>query len=166
MNPSLFGLAAATLLVALWVLTRRRPRPFLRSDDTSAVAALNRAQLVRRPSPPLASVPEPPSVPTAPVPPPRPSHSPAWPPLPAKGNRREGRRLLVRLAAARRGDLSERLEAVRIARRWGDPSVLPLLRQGLRDVHPEVVREAALALQAYRGRASAPAAPRRVLRTR
>lgn len=178
MNPSLLGAAAATLLVLLWLVTRRRPRPFLRSDDSSAVAALNRAQLERLPSPRDAFPSAARSSATTTVSPPLLVPSPSGPfgastdptggglPIPARGNRRESQQLRARLAAAARGSLAERIEAMRTARRWGHRSVLPLLRQGLRDVHPAVVREATLALEAYRGRSTASSAPRTVLRTR
>ncbi|MFM7360632.1 MAG: HEAT repeat domain-containing protein [Cyanobium sp.] len=174
MNPSLLGAVSATLLVVLWLATRRRPRPFLRSADTSAVAALNRAQIawVRPAEEPgeegeldadaaasaaLGGM-EPTSAGVA----------GAGLRLPAPGDARGRRRLLQRLAAAAAADPAERLEAMRIARRWGDRAVLPLLRRGLRDVHPAVVEQAALAMAAYRGRPAQPssARPRRVSRTR
>ena len=64
-----------------------------------------------------------------------------------------------------------RLEAIRQARRWGHPSILPLLRQGLRATDPLVVQEAAAALQRFRGRPPLPSQlpavrPRNVARTR
>ena len=172
MNPSLLGAVSATLLVVLWLLTRRRPRPFLRSGDTSAVAALNRAQIA------LVKIAEV----LAPVAPGTGAGAAAAGlplgevalPGPADGR---GRRLLLqRLQAAAAADPLQRLEAMRIARLWGDRSVLPLLRRGLRDVHPAVVAEAARAIAAHRGhpgerRAAGAAAqpasmPRRVSRTR
>jgi HEAT repeat protein len=69
---------------------------------------------------------------------------------------------------------ASRLEAIQAARNWGDLSILPLLRQALRDPDPAVVREAAAAIHRFRGRPGsgaqkAPqpvAAPRRVARTR
>jgi hypothetical protein len=172
MNPSLLGAAAATLLVALWLVRGRQPRPFLRSADTSAVAALNRAQIERviTAAPPLAPA-------TTPSPPP--SGLPpaaallAAHPIPARGDQRSRGLLLRRLDAASGRSLPERLAALRLARRWGHPATLPLLRRGLRDVHPAVVREAALALEAYRGRRLPSAtlslpvrSPRTVARTR
>ena len=48
-----------------------------------------------------------------------------------------------------------RLAALRRARAWGSRDTLPLLRRGLRDTDPAVVREAALAMEAFRGRPSA-----------
>jgi hypothetical protein len=169
MNPSVLGAAATTLLVVLWLLTRRRSRPFLRSDDTSAVAALNRAQLTRL-QPPRAASPAAfeSAVSQASASEKAPDSTPHafWPPLPAPSDARGRRRLLTRLAAAAEGPLPQRLEALRIARRWRHRAVLPLLRRSLRDVHPAVVREAALALEAYRGRSSLPSAPRSVARTR
>jgi hypothetical protein len=182
MNPSLLGAAAATLLVLLWLLGRRRPRPFLRSDDTSAVAALNRAQLTRLVPAPAAGS-EFPGVPAdslragptdgVPAAAAMTVATASLPPLPAANDLRARRLLLARLSAAAQGPLGERLEALRLARRWRHPATLPLLRRGLRDVHPSVVREAALALEAYRGRTAPTAStgarspsPRKVARTR
>ena len=172
MNPSLLGAAAATVLVALWLVTRRQPRPFLRSADTSAVAALNRAQRELVTPAPATAPPkeekEAPPVATT-------DSSPARQPLPRRADLRGRALLLARLAAAAHGTQPERLEAMRIARRWGHPATLPLLRRGLRDVHPAVVREAAQALEAFRGRtrpspqaelAAARPSPRTVARTR
>jgi hypothetical protein len=188
MNPSLLGAAAASLLVLLWLLGRRRPRPFLRSDDTSAVAALNRAQITRLAPDPSARRDDPGAFPiplaAARMAPSAtgyagPTATPAGPsplasvPPPAPGDLRGRRLLLARLTAAAHGPPDERLAALRLARRWRHPVTLPLLRRALRDVHPAVVHEAALALEAYRGRTapSAPAAsrsssPRKVARTR
>jgi hypothetical protein len=178
MNPSLLGAAAATLLVTLWLVTRRKPRPFLRSDDTSAVAALNRAQR-ERVCPAPATLPMP--GPQATTPQPAGSgdagaaplsfggqgSSLLDPTLPRRSDPRGRALLLARLTVAAQGPLPNRLEAMRTARRWGHPAVLPLLRRGLRDVHPSVVREAALALEGYRGRTvPAPGAPARISRRR
>jgi hypothetical protein len=151
MNPSLLGAAAATLLVALWLVSRRKPRPFLRSADASAVAALNRAQreLV---APAPASVAAPQIVAAG--------SPPADQPLPSPFDQRGRAQLLARLAVAALGSQPQRLEAMRIARRWGHPATLPLLRRGLRDVHPAVVREAAQAMELFRGR-TRPGPPRR-----
>ena len=169
MNPSLLGAAAATLLVALWLVTRRQPRPFLRSADNSAVAALNRAQReLVAPGPAAVAAATEPQIATTDPP-------PAEQPLPRRADQRGRALLLARLAAAAHGTQPERLEAMRIARRWGHPATLPLLRRGLRDVHPAVMREAAQALEAFRGRpraapqdelAVARSWPRTVVRTR
>jgi hypothetical protein len=184
MHPSLLGAVSATLLVVLWLATRRRPRPFLRSADTSAVAALNRAQIAWvgpaawPESGETLEVDAPAAAPQAEEQPGSVGLAGAGLRLPAPGAARARRRLLQRLAAsAAAADPAERLEAMRIARRWGDRAVLPLLRRGLRDVHPAVVEQAALALAASRGRpvagaapygagAQPPARPRRVSRTR
>ncbi|MFN9620299.1 MAG: hypothetical protein ACK55X_11365 [Synechococcaceae cyanobacterium] len=188
MNPSVLGAAAASLLVLLWLLGRRRPRPFLRSDDTSAVAALNRAQITKLAPDPAARSDDPGAFPiplaSARMSPPAagfagPAARLAEPgplasvPPPAPADRRGRRLLLAQLTSAALGPLDDRLAAVRLARRWRHPATLPLLRRALRDVHPAVVHEAALALEAYRGRTapSAPAAsrsssPRKVARTR
>jgi hypothetical protein len=152
MNPSLLGvLAAFALATGLW-LAGRRPRPLLKSTDTRDVAALNRAQntLVweARNAPPaeVASEARAPDRAMAPslAPPPSPAERQAW--------LRELRRQV-------RAGGPDRLEAMRRARAWGRRDVLPLLRQGLRDTDPAVVREAALAMEAFRGRPGALALP-------
>jgi hypothetical protein len=145
MNPSLLGvLAAFALATGLW-LAGRRPRPLLKSTDTREVAALNRAQntLVweARNAPPAeepidGEAPDRPRV-AAPVPRPSSAERQAW---------------LRELRCQMRAGGSARLLAMRRARAWGSREVLPLLRQGLRDTDPAVVREAALAMEAFRGR--------------
>jgi hypothetical protein len=158
MTPSLLGvLAAVALATGLW-LAGRRPRPLLKSTDTREVAALNRAQntLVweARQALPAASL-------------------AADGPGQGEGADAEGgwapRIPLAALPAARLSALErqawlqelhrhyaaggrQRLAALRGARAWGQREVLPLLRRGLRDADPAVVREAALAMEAFRGR--------------
>ena len=159
MNTS-FAAVAALLLVLWFAAARRRPRPLLRSTDTSAIAALNRAQIadLKRGIPPL---------------PPQPASSAPQLPGPADAAARAA--LLRSLHTGLCGAGAARLEAIRTARAWGHPAVLPLLRRGLRDVDPAVVREAALALERFRGRRvpplpllvqPAPPLPRNVARTR
>jgi HEAT repeat protein len=81
----------------------------------------------------------------------------------------------TRLETLYRGDRASRLLAIEAAHRWGDRLSLPLLRRGLRDSDPAVMRAAALAIERFRGRtAAAPVPPssqptgrpRRVARTR
>ena len=65
----------------------------------------------------------------------------------------------------------QRLEAVRLAARWGGAQALPVLRRGLRDSDSRVVLEAAAAMESLRSvRAIQPAAsarpPRNVARMR
>ncbi|MFN6338150.1 MAG: hypothetical protein ACK41W_05390 [Cyanobacteriota bacterium] len=175
MNTSLLGVLAATILAAgLW-MAGRRPRPLLKSTDTSAVAALNRARntLVweARQHPPEDAAA---------------AGSPA-----GEGGELVAPRALATVGATarQRGDwLRElrqayqaggcrRLEAMRLARAWGHREALPLLRLGLRDPDLRVMREAALAMEAFRGKPSpapanggtndqAGAPPRNVARTR
>ncbi|MEB3331787.1 MAG: HEAT repeat domain-containing protein [Synechococcaceae cyanobacterium] len=86
------------------------------------------------------------------------------------------RRMLLRqLGQLARGDDRQRRQAMKLARRWGDRAALPLLRRGLHDPDPQVMREAALAIERFRGRPQAPVAaaarvqpapPRNVSRTR
>lgn len=177
MNTSLLGVVAALLAAGLW-WAGRRPKPLLKSTDTQAVAALNRAQntLVwqarqHRLDDPVAVAgrEDPgegawsPQTPLGPEPGPR---------LPAH----ERQAWLRELKRHYRAGGSQRLEAMRLARAWGCREVLPLLQQGLRDPDPRVMREAAQAMEAFRGRSSpsrttlakaqAAAPPRNVARTR
>jgi len=154
MNPSLLGVfAAVALATGLW-LAGRRPRPLLKSTDTREVAALNRAQntlvLEARQTPPATAEAE--SGPGAGA------DSAHWAPrtplvaLPAP--RLSERERLAWLRELQRHDQAggrQRLEAMRRARILGQRQVLPLLRRGLRDADPAVIREAALAMEAFRG---------------
>lgn len=188
MNPSLFAAIAAACMAALWLGTRRRPRPFLRSQDTSAVAALNRAQIAQLldPQPPRASRSDGLAGPHVPLGSPhdRPSGASGDPqmsqptsmPLPPAGAVRQRLILLRQLECWAHGDGPERLQAMAVARLWRHPCVLPLLRRGLRDPDPRVMAEAAAAMGMFRGRSPAPgpqasrpainSRPRKVLRTR
>ena len=164
MNSSLF--AAAVGLVALLAWLRGRPRrALLSSTDTSAVAALNRAQLtlVDRESRPASPI-DPPSPPL-----------PSWwlQSLPARTDQRASLALLARLTALMAGGPADRLVAMQWALRWGHPACLPLLRRGLRDSEPAVMAAANAAMAAFRGRTlplppQGPQAglPRRASRTR
>jgi hypothetical protein len=173
MNPSLLGVVAFALAAGLW-LAGRRPKPLIKSTDTQGVAALNRAQnsLVWEARQKI-------------------QHAPAeqgslerarglWSPQALLGPRPEPRmpaherqawlRELKRHYQAGGG---QRLEAMRLARAWGQREVLPLVQQGLRDPDPLVMREAALAMESFRGRPNRPtpkrqdmALPRNVARTR
>jgi hypothetical protein len=164
MNGSLLAAAAGLLSMLLWLASRRRPAPLLASTSTAAVAALNRAQ--------LSLVHQPPELP-------HPAVGADQQPLPPRGDARQRRLLFARLQTQLGGDQPQRLAAMRQARRWGDPAVLPLLRRGLRDVDLAVCAEAARAVERFRGRpatvGSAPGAmpapaqlplPRNVARTR
>ena len=177
MNPSLLGvLAAVALATGLW-LAGRRPRPLLKSTDTRDVAALNRAQntLVcqARQNPPPAAAAESGSGAR--------SASDGWAPriplvaLPAPClSDRERQAWLLELQRHFQAGGPQRLAAMRRARVLGRRQVLPLLRRGLRDGDPAVMREAAQAMEAFRGRPGpvarsplqAVAAPRNVARTR
>jgi hypothetical protein len=168
MNPSLLGvLAAFALATGLW-LVGRRPRPLLKSTDTREVAALNRAQntLVReaRQAPPAEASANPANAAGgtggtrrteealddgwAPA---QPLASLSAPRLSAA----ERQAWLRELRRHERAGGRQRLAAMRRARAWGSRDTLPLLRRGLRDTDPAVVREAALAMEAFRGRPSA-----------
>ncbi len=188
MNPSLFGAIAAALLAGLWLSARRRPRPLLRSGDTSAVAALNRAQIALVSVQASASSPGPAvALPEASSFSPASGTTPltARPEIPPAGAVRQRLDLLLQLERWFRGSAVDRRQALAVARLWSHPCVLPLVRRGLRDPDPQVMAEAAAAIQVFRGRrqgvppqdpfsptraqASRPdpnSRPRKVLRTR
>ncbi len=188
MNPSLLGALAAALLAGLWLSARRRPSPFLRSVDTSSVVALNRAQIA------LVTVQEPASSPAAAAVlmelsshPPVAGSTPLLPgpPFPPAGAVRQRQALMRQIERWFHGSAADRRQAMALARLWGHPCVLPLLRRGLRDPDPLVMADAAAAIQMFRGRSQATALqdpfsqprlqasrpglgarPRKVLRTR
>lgn len=157
MNPSLSVAAASALLVALWLLGRPRPRLSSR-QDTAAIAALNREQIVRV------------------IQPPEPAPATAGPPssLPAiPTSAAERLRFLAQLERWSRASTGDRLRAMQVCAQWGHRSVLPLLRRGRHDPDPGVALAAARGLERFRGRSAAPLhaaqplpAPRRVSRTR
>jgi hypothetical protein len=147
--PTPFWAALTSLLgLVLWLLTRRQPRTLLRSTDTAAVAALNRAQieLVSRVEP---VAPRPDADAAAPQPQ---AGAAAAEPLPLPTTPLERRLYLLQLRYWAAGDPEQRLLAVQAARRWRHPDVLPLLRRGLRDGDPRVMAAAAAAIAPYRGR--------------
>lgn len=155
MHPSLSAALVLLLLAGGWLLGRRRTRPFLRSTDTAAVVALNRAQMERlhQRSAAAANAPE--------------SARPAWPrasagidpshelslelsPLPTQPRMRRER--LRQLEAWLAGSREQRLAAMTVASRSAGRDVLPLLRRGLRDPEPAVMAAAAVVMQRFRGR--------------
>jgi hypothetical protein len=167
MNPSLLAALGTFLVVLLWWRGRRQPpMPLLRNPDASAVAALNRAQIAltqaagpRSPGASSAST-HGTRTPTAAQLDGKPldlgSSPPAlgpalWLGPPLRRDSHAQRLYRSWLEASFRAGGAERLEAVRQARRWGHRSTLPLLRQGLRATDPAVVREAAAALERFRG---------------
>jgi HEAT repeat protein len=166
MNPSLAAAVVAVVLTATWLLGRRRV-PLVRDVDTSAVAALNRAQIARVQAGVAATAPATP--PGLTTPPARSAPRAAAPPVASAAGRAAYR---SQLEAWFRGDGPSRLRAIEAAHRWGDRLTLPLLRRGLRDPDPAVMRAAAAAIERFRGRpAAAPLPqraplPRKVSRTR
>lgn len=173
MNPSVLGVVAFALVAGLW-LSGRRPKPLLKSTDTHGVAALNRVQnsLVWEARQKLQEAPADQGYAS--------EDGGLWAPQALLGSRPE-RRMPAHQRQAWLRELrrhyqaggGHRLEAVRLARVWGEREVLPLLLQGLRDPDPRVMREAALAMDAFRGRPGRPTArlqaiapPRNVARTR
>lgn len=189
MNASLSAALVLALLAGTLFLGRRRSRPFLHSTDTSAVAALNRARverLQRAPSPerdgggtPSAGAERPQAERESPL-----QAPPFSRPLPIPSGPRQRQELLRQLDRWALAGPERRLQAMEVALRWRHRRLLPLLRRGLRDPHPEVAAAAARAMAQYRGRPAAPAesrpaaarvqtvaagreaGPRRVLRTR
>jgi hypothetical protein len=197
MPASILATVAAALLAAAWLLGRRRPA-VVRQLDTSAVAALNRAQIalvqggLDRPAAAPERGDEAASLAVgapgrfangAPAPGRGATKTGGWadgwaaglPPLHAglipPGDQRL--RFRAQLQARFQQGGAARLQAIQLAHRWGDRSLLPLLRRGLRDPDPAVVRAAAAAIDRYRGRPSPSAVgplqpagrPRRVART-
>ncbi|MFM8524906.1 MAG: HEAT repeat domain-containing protein [Cyanobacteriota bacterium] len=158
MPPTLSAAGAAALLVVLWLLGRPRPRLSSR-QDTAAVAALNREQIVRVLRPEPEAEPKAPAVLIEPV-------------LPLPRTAAERHRFLRQLERWSRGSDSDRLRAMQASGRWGQRAVLPLLRRGRHDPDPRVALAAAQALERFRGRSAAPGglqaltAPRNVSRTR
>ncbi len=150
--------ATAALLLFFWIWFGRRRGPvLLRSTDTAAIAALNRAQIVAVQSP--VDPGPPPPVPCGSVSEAAPAGAsdpsgPCWAvaELPGPADAAGRARLLRLLDRGLRGDAASRLLAVRTARAWGHAASLPLLRRALRDVNPAVVHEAAQALDRFRGR--------------
>ena len=69
-------------------------------------------------------------------------------------NGRQRQAFMAHLDGLYQGPGGSRLRAIGLARQWGHPSVLPLLRRGLGDVNPAVMREAALAMDVFRCRSS------------
>ncbi|WP_115019313.1 HEAT repeat domain-containing protein [Synechococcus sp. UW140] len=136
MSQFFVGGVAFILAFVLYSLGRRPSKPFLRSTDVSSVAALNRAQveLVQ------AAVAEAEAEAS--------SAELAWQ-LPMTTGQALG--LKQQLHKAMNGGPDERLEAVVLAGRWGDQSILPLLRRGLRDADSRVMEAAAVAMAHQRG---------------
>lgn len=174
MNPSLLAALGAFLVVVLWWRGRSRPvLPLVRNPDTSAVAALNRAQIALVQSGgarggEAAAAASPAAAPGSGA-----GELPAWQaagsaggaaaalaalPLPPRHDSHRQRLFRSRLQGGFAAGGRQRLEAIRQARRWGHPSILPLLRQGLRATDPQVVQESAAALHRFRGRTPAASA--------
>lgn len=191
MSQALGGAVVSAVLVAAWLLGRRRP-VLIRSTDAAAVAALNRAQMALiatgatgassaeaggvAAADPAAS-PDPPSDPELAL---------GWP-LDRPSLQRLGAEQLqlerphdARSRAALLRQLQADFAAAGVARRralarcvaWGDRATLPLVQRGLRDADPVVAGLAARAMAAFRGRSPAtgavaqpPRLPRNVSRT-
>ena len=134
---------AVVLLTVVLGLRRKPGNPLLSSTDASRVAQINRAQLELV----IESAADGESADASLV---------SWmsPSTPL-----ERIDLERRLKADMEAGPEERLRAVRVAARWGHRSVLPLLRQALRDSDARVVEEAAAAIEPFRGAPAAAQTP-------
>lgn len=171
MNASLSAALLLLLLSGGWFLGRRRSRPFLRSTDTAAVAALNRTQIERlhaRASSVTAAVDSlltaaPPAAEAAPASMgPGEGASPFLLPL----QPRQRRRWLLQLQFWMVGSREQRLQALAMASESGRLDVLPVLRLGLRDPDPAVMAAAAAAMVRFRGRTTVSSVGSAALTTR
>lgn len=137
---SFFVAIPAGLIALLLVLRGRSVKPMLSSTDADGIAALNRQQLSL-------------VVSAEADPKPEQAEADAWE-VPV--TQRERLALNQRLTQAMNAGPEDRLEAVRLADRWGVTSVLPILRRGLRDSDARVVEAAASAMQRFRGATKRP----------
>ena len=144
MNQLFVGGAALVLVAVLWALGRRPGKTLLRSTDATSVAAINRAQLGLV----QASLPQPDVQVQAGSATESSDSAVFMAPISSAERISLERRLRE---AMDQGDPSQRLEAVRLAGEWGNASVLPLLRRGLRDADSRVVEAAATAIERHRG---------------
>ena len=146
--------AVAVLALVFWL--RRKPlKPMLSSTDTSGIAQLNRAQLERVVASSDASM----------------AQADPLEDWAAPRTEQERLQLQQRLRQALTDGPEQRLLAVREAALWGHRSVLPLLRQALRDSDSRVVEAAAEAIEPFRGatpprKAQSARPPRNVARMR
>ncbi len=191
MSQALGGAVVSAVLVAAWLLGRRRPA-LIRSTDAAAVAALNRTQMALIAGSGSGATgtearaddeEEAGSAATAdPAAPPEGPSDPAlaldWP-LDRPSLQQLGAEQLhlhpphdARNRAALLHQLQADFAAAGVARRralarcvaWGDRSTLPLVQRGLRDADPVVAGLAARAMEAFRGRSQAPAEAAQPLR--
>ena len=128
--------AFLTLVLSLLLLRRLVFRPVVPGMDAhlldgAAIAALNRDRLQKLEQ--------------------RRSMSTTAETLTLPSTPQQARKHLKKLEQLSRGSASERLQAMKEAQRWGDRLCLPLLRRGQRDATVAVAREAASALEAFRG---------------
>ena len=187
MSQALGGAVVSAVLVAAWLLGRRRPA-LIHSTDAAAVAALNRTQmaLVAGGGSGAASADTgadaggaaaagPAAPPDGPS---DPALALAWP-LDRPSLLQLGAEQLhlqppqdARSRAALLHQLQADYAAAGVARRralarcvaWGDRATLPLVQRGLRDADPVVAGLAARAMEAFRGRSQAPAEAAQPLR--
>lgn len=142
MNTSI-AIAAPVLVALLWLFTRRQPQ--LRragpGNGTTAASASVPA-LIQQSVSSLA-----PQEATSDAPEGDMLHPPV-------GSRARHQRLATAVAALTAEPVQRQLTMQQLGR-WGDRAVLPLLKRGLRDPHPQVVLAAAQAMERFRGRTAA-----------
>ena len=165
MTQALSGAAIAAVIAACWLLGRPRPK-ILRSTDASAVAALNRGQieLVAQQADQAQQASQ------------REAAAQIQRLLPAPGDQRGRRNLLLQLERQFQAGGNDRRQAMVVCAAWRHRDALPFIRRGLRDSDCQVAALAAEAMSHFRGRSAsalsaspqpAPAkAPRNVSRTR
>ena len=142
MNQIFAGTAALALALVLWGLGRKPRKPLLSSTDASFVAGLNRTQLsfvlskqeVFEEKKQISA-----------------TSKTAWEPPKTSQECINLRKQLFQLID---GGPKERLNAVAIAGLWGNKSVLPIIRRGLRDSDSVVVYTAAEAIKQFRSNSS------------
>ena len=143
------GIGASLLAVLIWLISRRRPPQLFASAATSQSASLGSAAA-------LMQVLAPGAQPARPIS----DQTPAVAVWPATGGCAEltGQQRLRQFRRAMAGQPAQRLAVLQQLAAQPDRACLPVIRLGLRDPHPAVVRLAAEAMASFRGRAAAPAA--------
>ncbi len=139
MNQILAGTAALALAVVLWSFGRKPKSPLTASADVRSllIQQLEQNSLVKAKKEPLMTNWEKPS-----------SIKTTWQ-APTTAHLRK--QLQTQLRNAMRAGPDERLKAITIAGLWDHPSVIPLLRRGIKDSDSRVVTAAAAIIQNKRG---------------
>ncbi len=142
MNQIFAGAAALSLTLILWVLGRKPTKATLHTIDTSNLDAVNlpRNALFDSKLDFLQK--------KLPISPTQESKS-NWSPPKNPQLRIKLQRQLRKLIASSPED---RLTAINIAGEWGHPSILPLVKRGLKDSDSQVIKAAAKIMEKYRGK--------------